>query len=70
MSEFKFSLYSCTESFRILKNNVRGKSVHRGIDRRSGKKIQKKRDEVKTEDVVDDLNLANKVMRWHGMDRK
>ena len=40
------------------------------IGRESGKKIQKKLVEVKPEDVVDDLNLANKVRSWHGTDRK
>ena len=35
-----------------------------------GQEIQKKRVEVKPNDVVDDLNFANKVRRWHGTDRK
>ena len=70
MSEFKFSIYRCTKTSRLFENNIRGKSVNRNIDRGSGKKIQKKRDEVKTEDVVDVLNFANKVIRWHGTDRK
>ena len=43
--------------------------VTRSIDTRSDKKY-KKRDKVKPEDVIDALNLANKVVRWHGTDRK
>ena len=41
MSEVKFSIYNCTETSRIFKNNLGGKIVNGSIDRESDKKIRK-----------------------------